>query len=262
MPFQTISTQRLYQQAAQQIRELIARGEFRPGDRLPPERDLARKLGISRPTVREAMVALEIAGLIEIRTGSGIFVSTGMPVDGGGGEARAATAVTFDAGPSPLELLAARRMIEGEIAAEAARVATDVHFAAIGETIEEMKAELVKGGAAHEADRTFHRAIAAATGNSVLEPLVDGLFQQVFSPLFDTMSRHVGLPSNLSMTVADHSAIFDALRRRDGAAARHAMHSHLRHVEEILMRVADLASARPDAPPSMPPARDRTDAAS
>src|SRR5690242_1061686 len=147
MPFQTIATQRLYQQAAQQIRELIARGEFRPGDRLPPERDLARKLGISRPTVREAMVALEIAGLIEIRTGAGIFVSAAAPANGGA-EARAATAASFDAGPSPLELLAARRMIEGEIAAEAARLATDEHFAAIGETIDEMKAELVRGGAA------------------------------------------------------------------------------------------------------------------
>ncbi|HEY0525291.1 MAG TPA: FadR/GntR family transcriptional regulator [Stellaceae bacterium] len=260
MPFQTISTQRLYQQAAQQIRELIARGEFRPGDRLPPERDLARKLGISRPTVREAMVALEIAGLIEIRTGAGIFVSAAAPLSGSA-EVPAATAAAFDAGPSPLELLAARRMIEGEIAAEAARLATDQHFAAIGETIDEMKAELVRGGAAHEADRAFHRAIAAATGNSVLEPLVDGLFQQIFSPLFDTMSRHVGLPSNLRMTIADHSAILDALRQRDGAAARHAMHSHLRHVEEILMRVADLAAARPsDA--LLSPAHDKTDAAS
>ena len=260
MPFQTISTQRLYQHAAQQIRELIARGEFRPGDRLPPERDLARKLGISRPTVREAMVALEIAGLIEIRTGAGIFVSAAASANGGA-EARSAgaSAATFDAGPSPLELLAARRMIEGEIAAEAARRATDEHLAAIAETIAEMEAELVRGGTAHEVDRSFHRAIAAATGNSVLEPLVDGLFQQMFSPLFDTMSRHVGLPSNLRMTIADHLAIWDALRKRDGARARRAMHDHLHHVEEILMRVPDLAAARPEASPSA--RHDATDAA-
>src|SRR5882672_9967450 len=75
MPFQAVATQRLYEQVAGQVTDLVARGEFKPGDRLPPERDLAKLLGVSRPTVREAMIALEIAGLVEVRVGAGAFVT-------------------------------------------------------------------------------------------------------------------------------------------------------------------------------------------
>ena len=75
MPFQAVATQRLYEQVAGQVTDLVARGEFKPGDRLPPERDLAKILGVSRPTVREAMIALEIAGLVEVRVGAGTFVT-------------------------------------------------------------------------------------------------------------------------------------------------------------------------------------------
>ena len=75
MPFQAVATQRLYEQVAGQVTELVARGEFKPGDRLPPERDLAKVLGVSRPTVREAMIALEMAGLVEVRVGAGTFVT-------------------------------------------------------------------------------------------------------------------------------------------------------------------------------------------
>src|ERR1700742_4999805 len=75
MPFQAVATQRLYEQVAGQVTELVARGEFKPGDRLPPERDLAKMLAVSRPTVREAMIALEIAGLVEVRVGAGTFVT-------------------------------------------------------------------------------------------------------------------------------------------------------------------------------------------
>ena len=75
MPFQAVATQRLYEQVAGQVTDLVARGEFKPGDRLPPERDLAKLLGVSRPTVREAMIALEIAGLVEVRVGAGTFVT-------------------------------------------------------------------------------------------------------------------------------------------------------------------------------------------
>ena len=75
MPFQAVATQRLYEQVAGQVTDLVARGEFKPGDRLPPERDLAKLLGVSRPTVREAMIALEMAGLVEVRVGAGTFVT-------------------------------------------------------------------------------------------------------------------------------------------------------------------------------------------
>ena len=108
MPLQSIETRRLYQQIAQQLQQLILAGEFAPGSRLPAERELATQLGVSRPSVREALIALEVEGWVEVRTGSGVYVlersaRTGerLPVNAWG----------------PLEVIRARRVIEGEIAA-------------------------------------------------------------------------------------------------------------------------------------------------
>src|SRR3954462_6918023 len=115
MPFQAVATQRLYEQVAGQVTELVTRGEFKPGDRLPPERDLAKLLGVSRPTVREAMIALEIAGLVEVRVGAGAFITDKAKQNG------EATSRLFEGvGSFPLELIAARRAIEPEVAALAA----------------------------------------------------------------------------------------------------------------------------------------------
>ena len=94
MPFQAVATQRLYEQVAGQVTDLVARGEFKPGDRLPPERDLAKLLGVSRPTVREAMIALEIAGLVEVRVGAGAFVT-----DKAGSQRRQRTACSRASAP-------------------------------------------------------------------------------------------------------------------------------------------------------------------
>src|SRR5260370_40050423 len=104
MPFQAVATQRLYEQVAGQVTELVARGEFKPGDRLPPERDLAKVLGVSRPTAREAMIALEIAGLVAGRGGAVTFVTAKPSTNGA-----ANGPLCESAGSSPLELIAARR---------------------------------------------------------------------------------------------------------------------------------------------------------
>src|ERR1043165_8010386 len=111
MPFQVVESQRLYQQVAEQLGGLIDSGEFREGDRLPPERELSKKLGVSRPVVREAMIALEIAGLVEVRGGAGAFVKNAR---------QGALASLADQGPSPFDLITARKMLEGEIAFMAA----------------------------------------------------------------------------------------------------------------------------------------------
>jgi DNA-binding FadR family transcriptional regulator len=113
MPIQSIEPRRLYRQIADQIRSLVRSGEYTPGQRLPPERDLARQLGVSRPSVREALIALEVEGLVEVRIGSGIYV-----LGGGNGHDREVQAAS-----GPFELLRARWIIEGECAARAARSA-------------------------------------------------------------------------------------------------------------------------------------------
>src|SRR5258708_11154369 len=111
MPITRLEPQRLYRQIADQIQELIRTGEFPPGSRLPPERTLAAQLGVSRPSLREAMIALEIAGAVTVQTGSGIYVRTGLP------SVTPLSPATPDSGPGPFGLIRARRLVDSHIAA-------------------------------------------------------------------------------------------------------------------------------------------------
>src|SRR5437660_1962690 len=112
MPIQAVDDRRLYRQIADQLTRLITSGEFRRGERLPSERDLAVQLGVSRPSVREALIALEVEGLVEVRVGSGIYVRN---------PANAKSRSELPADTGPFELLRARWIIEGECAALAAK---------------------------------------------------------------------------------------------------------------------------------------------
>ncbi len=141
MPFQSIEPRRLYRQIADQIRTLIGSGEFPAGARLPPERDLAKQLGVSRPSVREALIALEVEGLVEVRIGSGIYVlGPAAKADGGNGS----DVVHAEAGP--FELLRARYVIEGECAALAAKSAKKANVAAMEEALDQMQREMGASG--------------------------------------------------------------------------------------------------------------------
>lgn len=228
MPFQAVSQDRLYERVARQVADLVTRGELKPGERLPAERDLAKRLAVSRPTVREAMVALEIAGLVEVRTGAGIFVRE-RNFDG-------MSTITFDAGQGPFDLLVARQMIEPEIAALAAPLAGHEDLTALERTIDAL-AEATNYRASLHSDRAFHIGIARITGNTVLVSIIEGLWNILISPIFDVLAIRTGLPDRGRMTVQDHRAIVAALRARDAEGAREAMRTHLQHVEAILSTV-------------------------
>ena len=230
MPFQVVESQRLYQQVAEQLGGLIDRGEFREGDRLPPERELSKKLGVSRPVVREAMIALEIAGLVEVRGGAGAFVKNARV-----GADRALASLP-DQGPSPFDLIAARKMLEGEIAYMAASAIQPDDLKRLEQSIVDMRADIAAGRDSRPADRTFHVRLAEATRNAVLAHLVDGMWTHMLAPIFDALNRHTNLSGNDPMTVDDHAVIVAALARHDAEAARDAMHAHLEHVEKILMQ--------------------------
>src|SRR3954468_7697780 len=132
MPLIAVENKRLYRQIADQIAALISRGEYGAGQRLPPERELAEKLGVSRPSVREALIALEVEGKVEGRVGSGVFVTQGKP-------SRAALSVAgLPEGEGPFELLQARIVIEGEVAAMAAHGASKADQEAIDAAVEEL----------------------------------------------------------------------------------------------------------------------------
>ena len=223
MPFQPVESQRLYERVAEQIGDLIRSGEFTPGHRLPAERDLAKTLGVSRPVVREAMIALEVAGLVEVRTGSGAYVRDQAPAE-----------AVLNAGESPSDILNARRLIEGETAALAAEMASDLDLDVIAAQVEIMQREHDAGRPWHVADLDFHTAIARATGNAALPGVVERLWQTQHGAVFSLLSERVNLTENWPATLEGHQAILSALRARDGGAAKAAMRAHLAQVLEVM----------------------------
>ena len=228
LPLQAVEPRRLYRQIADQIARLIASGEFPPGARLPAERELATSLGVSRASVREAIISLEIGGLVEVRVGTGIFVT----------ESAAPTVVDRDAGPGPFELLQARKMVEGEIAALAASKACAQDLEAMRQSLARMETHVDDFAIREASDREFHLAIAKATGNSSLELVVEGLWAQR-AELWGRMQRHFHTTELARKTIRDHSAILEAIEARDSNAARAAMHRHLARVVREFQRGLD-----------------------
>lgn len=218
MPIEAVEPRRLYRQIADQLRQLIDRGEYRVGSRLPTERALADLLGVSRPTVREALIALEVEGRIRIRVGSGIYVASA-----------ASAPHVFSDNPieSSFEILRARNFIESAVAEEAARHATEAHIAGLDEVLRLMPATLREGDQFLALDRRFHTAVAAILGNSVLERSVGELFDLRINPYFERLARHTEDDSSRSAALAEHLAIRNAVAARDPAASRAAMHRHL-----------------------------------
>jgi len=226
MPFQPVESQRLYERVADQIGELIRVGEIGPGRRLPAERDLAKQLGVSRAVVREAMIALELAGLVEVRTGSGAYVR----------EPPLAAQAAINGGASPSDILEARMLIEGETAALAAKSASAAEIEIIGATVAEMALEHDSGRPWSGADLAFHVAIARATGNAALAGVVERLWQEQHGAVFALLSERVRLSENWAPTIAGHRGVLAAIRDRKAAAAKRSMRAHLAQVLEMMTR--------------------------
>lgn len=218
MPIQTVEPRRLYRQIADQIRALIAGGEYTPGDRLPPERDLAKQLGVSRPSLREALIALEMETLLDVRVGSGIYVThpnqprTGTELAGASG---------------PFEVLRARRLIEGECAALAARTASPAQVRAVRDAHATIVEEAKRDQNPLAADRLFHVRIAEAGGNSAFVLIVETLWDQRMGPLYRALERKLEYPMMATDTIREHKAVVAAIARHDARAARSAMHQHM-----------------------------------
>ncbi len=227
MPFQSIEPRRLYRQIADQIRALVRAGEFVAGARLPPERDLARQLGVSRPSVREALIALEVEGLVEVRIGSGIYV-LGPSVRADGDEAAgAAVSGTIDAAAGPFELMRARYTIESECAALAAKSAKKAQIVAIEDAIDVMEGEFAHATQPISGDRLFHLRVAEATGNGALVAVVRMLWEERLGPLYQRLEHHYDTPGLWTAAMAEHRAVRKAIAEHDVAEARASMQRHL-----------------------------------
>lgn len=218
MRLQAVEPRRLYRQIADQLRRLVARGPLAPGDRLPAERELARRLGVSRPSLREALIALEVEGLLEVRVGSGIYVGRG-PAAAGAAE------IGGDSGP--FEVIRARWLIEGECAALAARHATPAQRRAIRKAHAHLQREAKRDHNPLGADRAFHVRVAEASGNSALVLMVQTLWDQRVGPLYRALEVKLEYPAMAADTLREHAAVMRAILRRDPAAARAAMRRHM-----------------------------------
>lgn len=219
MPIQAIDSDRLYRRIARQLSDLMARGEFKPGERLPAERELAQKFRVSRPSVREALIALEIEGKVEVRVGSGVYVTKPRPPPVRG----------VLQGEGPFELIRARRVVEGETAALAARNATEEEIEEIEEAVKDLKDAVDRK--TDDPDRRFHIAIARATRNGPLATIVQLLWDQGRGAVWKQMEKHFQTEELKAETVKDHRAVVEAIRAHDPRAARKAMRTHLAHVE-------------------------------
>jgi DNA-binding FadR family transcriptional regulator len=225
MPLQAVESSRLYRQIAEQLRGLITGGEFDAGTRLPAERDLARQLGVSRPSVREALIALEVEGWVEVRTGSGIYVQPAQQRSGARAPANGNGTGT-DWGP--LELMRARQLVEGEVAALAARHARRAQIAVMTSALGRMRDEAEAGVEPRAGDEAFHNAIAQACGNEVLSDTVSSYWSARHGPLFARLGDYFDNPASWNAALVEHAAVLDAIRAHDPQAAREAMHEHLK----------------------------------
>lgn len=225
MPLQPLVPRRLYRQIADQLRGLIHTGEYAVGSRLPAERDLALQLGVSRPSVREALIALEVEGLVEVRMGSGVVVIA---------REAAASATPVDAPFGPFEIIRARQVIECELAAMAALASSAHGLADLQAALDVMRADIDQGRAPVQGDRLFHLRIAEAADNGPLLRTVAALYDERDTPLFEQLGQHYETLAGWRLALAEHQAVLDAITRQDGEAARAAMHHHLQQSHDRL----------------------------
>ncbi|HVY87081.1 MAG TPA: FadR/GntR family transcriptional regulator [Caulobacterales bacterium] len=225
----THNNRKLYQTVADAVVARIREGKYALGRRLPSERDLAEEMQVSRPTIREAMIALEIRGLVVARHGSGIYVAETLPVETGETE--------LDIGP--FELIEARRLFEGEAAALAANTITEEEIAELKRLLDVManNRDSVVG---ERADGDFHIAVAEATRNTAIANVIENLWDmRNKSPLcIDIFAR--GRHAGVEQPVDDHRYILGALIDHDPKAAREAMHAHLDNVFQAVLNATEM----------------------
>jgi len=217
-----MASKRLFQSVAERIAELIDEGSFPPGSRLPGERELSERLGVSRVTIREAEIALQAVGRLEIKTGSGVYVTEVQP----GRDAALPKASAF-------EVTEARLLIESEAAALAAHNITDEGIERLEQLIEQMRTG--DHDAANEADELFHRTIAEASNNAALVHTIKSLWRMREEiPEVKATYEAVCVDDAESRT-AEHRAVFDALKKRDAAGARAAMREHFHRLINAML---------------------------
>ncbi len=232
MPFQKVTPEKLSTAVTHQIEKLILRGILRPGERLPSERDLAEKLAVSRPSVRESVAELQDKGLLASRAGSGIYVADVL----GNAFSPALTQLFADHSEAVSDYVAFRRDIEALAAERAARLASDTDLKVIGTIFAKMEAAHAKGDPDKEArlDADFHMAIIEASHNVVMLHMMRSMFQLLRDGVFYNRQAMFRQRTTRDSLLDQHRAINDAIQARDPDAARDAVTAHLGFVKAAL----------------------------
>ena len=225
---ETIQRTKIYEEVAAQLERLILDGALQPGDKLPPERELAERFDVSRSAVREALRSLELKGLVDPRPGEGTLVRT----------------PSIDSLLNPLagllgrklelvhELLEVRSMIEPHLAGRAARNAEREDINRLKNILDRQEDKVAREELAIEEDSEFHYTIARASKNSVILKVVD-LMMDI---LRESRERSLQVDGRREKSLAGHRRIFNAIRRRDAEGAEKAMRQHLAEIESILIK--------------------------
>jgi len=222
---------RLYQQVAEKLVVLIESEQYTTGMRLPAERELASMFEVSRPTIREAVVALELEGFVEVRMGSGVYI-----IENDKGKSRFST---NDVGP--FELTEARVMIEGEAAALAATMITDEELAQLAETLKEMACENNNNIDTHEAaDKRFHMIIARATNNSAIIAIIEELWDERERSTLTKRMYQTVRATGVKPSIDEHREVYEALKAHNAQSARLLMRSHLMRVIDCILQATEV----------------------
>ncbi|WP_045731458.1 FadR/GntR family transcriptional regulator [Pseudarthrobacter chlorophenolicus] len=217
-----VSRPRLYEQLVEQILAYIESAQLKPGDLLPAERDLAERLGVSRATLAQALVALEVLGVIDVQHGTGAVLARRPSV------ASVIKGLREHRSRLP-EIVEARSTLEGKLAALAASRRTDEDLKAIDHALEVMATEISDGDRGTRGDELFHEAITAAAHSSVLAQLMAFIAEMIL----ETRMESLGQPGRPEQSLASHRRIADAIRDKDPEAAAEAMLAHIELVSDV-----------------------------
>ena len=232
MPFQKIQAEKLSNAVVRQIEQLILRGILRPGERLPSERDLSERLGVSRPSLREAIAELQETGLLSSRAGAGIYVANVM----GSAFSPALIRLFSEHDEAVFDYLDFRRDLEGLAAARAARLGSDTDLKVVDTVFQKMEAAHSKRNPADEArlDAEFHLSIIEASHNVVMLHMMRSMFDLLREGVFYNRQIMFKQRTTRDNLLGQHRAINVALQNRDPDAARAAVEAHLDFVSEAL----------------------------
>ncbi|MDG1129115.1 GntR family transcriptional regulator [Rhodobacteraceae bacterium EhC02] len=233
MPFRSVQPEKISTSVTHQIELLILRGILRPGERLPSERELSERMGISRPSLREAIAELQQKGLLTSKAGAGIYVADVL----GGAFSPALTRLFADHDEAVLDYIGFRRDMEGLAAERAARLASDTDLRVIQAIFDKMLAAHSKRDPADEAllDADFHLSIIEASHNVIMLHMMRSMYDLLRQGVFynrQLMFRQRSIRDNL---LEQHRAINEAIQARDPAASRRAVEDHLNFVENALI---------------------------